>query len=54
MTAIHAALYPNEDFIAARYLFFCNANPQETKSLIFSRTYAEHQENVAKYQQYWE
>ena len=54
LLAIEAALYPNETFLSEHYLFFCNANPQETKSLIFSRTYAEHQENVAKYQQYWE
>ncbi len=51
--AIQAALYPNEEYIEEGYLFFCNANPQETRSLVFAKTYEEHQENVAKYKQYW-
>ncbi len=51
--AIQAALYPNEEYLEEGYLFFCNANPQETRSLVFSKTYEEHQENVARYKQYW-
>lgn len=51
--AIIAALYPNEEFLEEGYLFFCNANPKETRSLIFSKTYEEHMENVEKYRQYW-
>lgn len=51
--AIEAALYPNDDFLTEGYLFFCNANPAESRELVFSKTYEEHQENVAKYQQYW-
>ncbi|MCL2696165.1 MAG: endolytic transglycosylase MltG [Clostridiales bacterium] len=54
MNAIYAALYPNEDFLAAHYLFFCNANPAETRSLLFSKTYEEHQKLVREYQQYWD
>ena len=49
LAAIRAALYPNEEYISEHYLFFCNANPKETSSLLFSKTYEEHQENVEKY-----
>lgn len=51
--AIEAALYPNEQFVADGYLFFCNQNPAETSELVFAKTYEEHQKNVEKYQQYW-
>lgn len=51
--AIEAALYPNEQFIADGYLYFCNQNPQETSELVFAKTYEEHEQNVEKYQQYW-
>lgn len=51
--AIEAALYPNEEFLAEGYLFFCNKNPQETSELAFAKTYEEHEQNVEKYQQYW-
>ncbi|NLI55213.1 MAG: endolytic transglycosylase MltG [Clostridiales bacterium] len=51
--AIEAALYPNEDFLSEGYLYFCNQNPAETSELVFARTYEEHQQNVEKYQQYW-
>ncbi len=51
--AIEAALYPNEAFLEAGYLYFCNQNPAETSELVFSKTYEEHQQNVEKYQQYW-
>ena len=53
LAAIRAALYPNEEYISEHYLFFCNANPKETSSLLFSKTYEEHQENVEKYKIYW-
>ena len=52
--AIRAALYPDETFLAEGYLYFCNANPKETRALVFSKTYEEHQENVEKYRQYWD
>ncbi len=51
--AIRAALYPNEEYVEDNYLFFCNANPNETAKLLFSRTYEEHQANVEKYRKYW-
>lgn len=53
LAAIRAALYPNEEYISEHYLFFCNANPKETSSLLFSKTYEDHQENVEKYKIYW-
>ena len=52
--AIRAALYPNEAYREEGYLFFCNGNPNESKALIFSKTYEEHQENVNQYRQYWD
>lgn len=51
--AIRAALYPNEEYVEQTYLYFCNANPNETASLLFSKTYEEHQANVEKYSKYW-
>ena len=51
--AIQAALYPNEEYLAEGYLYFCNGNPNESAALIFSKTYEEHQANVNKYRQYW-
>jgi UPF0755 protein len=52
-TAIYAALYPDEEFLAEGYLYFCNANPKETNRLVFSKTYEEHLKNVEKYREYW-
>ncbi len=52
-TAIYAALYPDEEFLAEGYLYFCNANPKETRRLVFSKTYEEHRENVEKYKEFW-
>lgn len=51
--AILAALYPNEEYLEEGYLYFCNGNPKESRALIFSKTYEEHQENVERYRQYW-
>lgn len=51
--AIEAALYPNEQFLADGYLYFCNQNPKETSALVFAKTYEEHLQNVEKFQQYW-
>ncbi|MBR0081461.1 MAG: endolytic transglycosylase MltG [Clostridia bacterium] len=51
--AISAALYPNEEYVAEHYLFFCNANPNLTSALLFSKTYEEQQANVDKYKKYW-
>lgn len=51
--AIRAALYPNEEYTAEGYLYFCSANPNETSALLFSKTYEEHEANVEKYRKYW-
>lgn len=51
--AIRAALYPNEEYLEEGYLYFCNANPNESSKLLFSKTYEEHQANVDKYSKYW-
>lgn len=51
--AITAALYPNEEYRAQGYLYFCNGNPAVSKELVFAKTYEEHQNNVRTYQQYW-
>ena len=52
--AIQAALYPSEEYLQGGYLYFCNMNPKQTNSLIFSRTYEEHRANVVKYSPFWE
>lgn len=52
--AIAAALYPNEQYLMDGYLYFCNGNPNESRALVFAKTYEEHQQNVAKYEQYWD
>ncbi len=52
--AIEAVLYPNEEYIEEGYLYFCNANPNETNKLVFAKTYEEHLKNQEKYQQYWQ
>ena len=51
--AIYAALYPDEEYLEEGYLYFCNANPKEPRSLLFSKTYEEHMEKVERYRQYW-
>ncbi|MEX1307257.1 MAG: endolytic transglycosylase MltG, partial [Eubacteriales bacterium] len=50
--AIEAALYPDEEYLAEGYYFFCSTDP-ESGSLAFAKTYAEHQKNVAKYEDLW-
>ncbi len=51
--AIEAALWPNEEFLEEDYRYFCNMDLPENTSLIFAKTYEEHQENVETYRQYW-
>ena len=52
--AIQAALYPSEEYMSEGYLYFCNMNPKQTNSLVFSKTYEEHRQNVVKYSPFWE
>ena len=50
--AIHAALYPDEDFIARGYLYFCTKEP-DSGELAFARTLEEHNANVNLYAPLW-
>ncbi|MDD3410707.1 MAG: endolytic transglycosylase MltG [Eubacteriales bacterium] len=50
--AIQAALYPDETFIAEKYLYFCSKNP-DTGELYFSKTLKEHEDAVAIYAPLW-
>ena len=51
--AIHAALYPDETFLAEQYLYFCSKDPN-TGELYFSRTLEEHERAVDIYAPLWE
>lgn len=50
--AIEAALYPDESFIAEKYLYFCSKDPA-TSELYFSKTLAEHEAAVSIYAPLW-
>ena len=50
--AITAALYPDETFIAEKYLYFCSKDPN-TGELHFSKTLAEHEDAVKIYAPLW-
>ncbi len=50
--AIEAALYPDEDYLADGYYFFCSKDP-ESGELAFAKTYSEHEKNVAMYEDLW-
>lgn len=50
--AITAALYPDEGFIAEKYLYFCSKDPN-TGELHFSKTLQEHEQAVAIYAPLW-
>ncbi|NLD34665.1 MAG: endolytic transglycosylase MltG [Clostridiales bacterium] len=51
--AVEAALYPDEQFLAEKYLYFCSKDP-DTGELHFSKTLAEHEQAVKIYQPLWE
>ena len=51
--AIEAALYPDETFIAEKYLYFCSKDP-DTGELYFSKTLAEHEAAVSIYAPLWQ
>ena len=51
--AIDAALYPDEEYLDAGYLYFATKDP-ESGELAFSKTYEEHQAIVAQYEPLWE
>lgn len=50
--AIEAALYPDETFVAEKYLYFCSKDPA-TSELYFSKTLAEHEAAVSIYAPLW-
>ncbi|MBR5232500.1 MAG: endolytic transglycosylase MltG [Clostridia bacterium] len=50
--AIEAALYPDETFVAEKYLYFCSKDP-DTGELYFSKTLAEHETAVSIYAPLW-
>ena len=51
--AIRAALYPDEQFLADNYLYFCSKDPN-TGELHFSRTLEEHNLAVSIYAPLWQ
>jgi len=51
--AIQAALYPDEQFIAEKYLYFCSKDPG-TGELHFSKTLQEHEMAVSIYAPLWQ
>lgn len=53
MGAVVAALYPDEQFLAQKYLYFCSTDP-DSGSLHFSKTLKEHEAAVAMYRPLWE
>lgn len=53
MDAIVAALYPDEQYVAQKYLYFCSTDP-DSGALHFSKTLEEHQAAAAMYQPLWE
>ncbi len=53
MDAVVAALYPDEQYVAQKYLYFCSKDP-DSGELYFSRTQEEHDAAVAMYRPLWE
>ena len=53
MDAVIAALYPDEQFIAQKMLYFCSTTP-DSGELHFSRTLEEHEAAVAMYRPLWQ
>lgn len=53
MDAVVAALYPDEQYLAQKYLYFCSTDPS-SGALHFSRTLEEHEAAVAMYRPLWE
>ena len=53
MGAVVAALYPDEQYVAQKYLYFCSKDP-DSGELYFSKTQKEHDAAVAMYRPLWE
>lgn len=52
VAAIDAALYPDETYLAEKYLYFCAKDP-ESGELYFSKTLQEHEQAVSVYEPLW-
>ncbi len=52
-SAIEAALYPDEDYLSQKYMFFCAGDPEKGE-VVFAKTLKEHEANVEKYRPLWE
>ncbi len=53
MGAVVAALYPDEQYLAQKYLYFCSTDP-DSGELCFTKTLKEHEAAVAMYRPLWE
>lgn len=53
MGAVVAALYPDEQYLAQKYLYFCSTDP-DSGELRFTKTLEEHEAAVAMYRPLWE
>ena len=53
MDAVIAALYPDEQYVAQKYLYFCSTDPASGE-LHFSKTLEEHETVVAYWRSKWE
>lgn len=53
MDAVIAALYPDEQYLAQKYLYFCSTDPN-SGALHFSKTLEEHNRAVEMYRPLWE
>ena len=53
MGAVVAALYPDEQYLAQKYLYFCSTDP-DSGELCFTKTLQEHEAAVAMYRPLWE
>ena len=51
--AIEAVLYPDEEYLKEGYMYFCLTD-LDTGTMVFSKTYEEHINNVKKYRENWE
>lgn len=51
--AINAALYPDESYVAEKYLYFCSKDPN-TGELYFSKTLEEHERATEIYAPLWQ
>lgn len=50
--AIEAALYPDMEYIAEGYLYFCAGDPSKGE-IVYAKSKEEHQQNVLKYKSLW-